>query len=43
MDILIITDMLLGYNYLPTPPADLNQDGMVDQEDIEILINDIIN
>ena len=43
MDILIITDMLLGYNYLSTPPADLNQDGMVDQEDIEILINDIIN
>tara|TARA_Y100001936_G_scaffold204150_1_gene207458 strand:- start:181 stop:669 length:489 start_codon:yes stop_codon:yes gene_type:complete len=43
MDILIITDMLLGYNYLPTPPADLNQDGMVDQEDIEILIYDIIN
>ena len=42
MDILIITDMLLGYNYLPTPPADLNQHGIVDQEDIEILINDII-
>ena len=43
IDILIITDMLLGYNYLPAPPADLNQDGMVDQEDIEILIYDIIN
>lgn len=35
--------MLLEYNYPPTPPADLNQDWMIDQEGIEILINDIIN
>ena len=43
MDILIITEMLLGNNYLPTPPADLNQNGIVDQEDVHILINNIIN
>ena len=43
MDILIITEMLLGNNYLPTPPADLNQNGIVDQEDVHILINNLIN
>ena len=43
MDILIITEMLLENNYLPTPPADLNQNGIVDHEDVHILINNIIN
>ena len=43
IDILLATDMYIGYGYLPSPPADLNQDGIVDEEDIQFLINDIIN
>ena len=43
IDVLLATDMYLGYGYLPSPPADLNQDGIVDEEDIQFLINDIIN
>ena len=43
MDILIIMEMLQENDYVPTPPADLNQNGIVDQEDVHILINNIIN
>ena len=39
----IIMEMLQENDYLPTPPADLNQNGIVDQEDVHILINNIIN
>ena len=42
MDVLTIADMHTGYGYLPTPPADYNQDGLVDETDIELLLNQIL-
>jgi len=40
--VMIVSDMFTGYEYLPTPPADYNQDGSVDQTDIELLLNQIL-
>ena len=42
MDVLITSDMFTGHGYLPTPPADYNQDGSVDQTDIVLLLNQIL-
>ena len=43
MDILFITDMSSGYGYDPTPPADYNRDGIVDESDVTQLIQFIMN
>ena len=42
MDVMITSDMFTGHGYLPTPPADYNQDGSVDQTDIVLLLNQIL-
>ena len=42
MDVMISSDMFTGHGYLPTPPADYNQDGSVDQTDIVLLLNQIL-
>ncbi len=42
MDVMITSDMFTGQGYLPTPPADYNQDGSVDQTEIELLLNQIL-
>ena len=39
---MIVSDIFTGHGYLPTPPADYNQAGSVDQTDIELLLNQIL-
>ncbi|MBT7518870.1 MAG: hypothetical protein HN654_00750, partial [Candidatus Marinimicrobia bacterium] len=42
-DILHISDMVSGYGYNPTPPADYNRDGSVTIIDVLLLLQYIIN
>ena len=41
-DVLMISDMVSGVGYSPTPPADVNQDGSVDISDVVSLIQTIM-
>jgi hypothetical protein len=43
LDLLYISDMVSGTGYYETPPADYNGDGLVDLEDISLLILFIMN
>jgi len=43
MDILMVSDMRIGYGYEPNPPADYNSDGIVDMADLDSLLQFIIN
>ena len=43
LDLLYISDMISGTGYYETPPADYNGDGLVDLEDISLLILFIMN
>ena len=42
-DLLLVSDMVSGFGYAPTPPADLNEDGSVNISDMNLLIQSIIN
>ena len=42
-DLLLLSDMVSGFGYLHTPPADLNEDGLVNISDVNLLIQSIIN
>jgi len=42
-DVLIIADMVSGLGYIPTPPADINVDGMIDISDVVFLVQLILN
>ena len=37
-DVLIISDMIYGYGYDTTPPADVNHDGSVNISDVASLV-----
>jgi len=41
-DVLMISDMVSGVGYSPTPPADVNQDGSVDISDVVFLVQTIM-
>jgi len=38
----MISDMVSGAGYAPTPPADVNQDGLVDISDVGFLVQTIM-
>jgi hypothetical protein len=38
----MISDMVSGVGYSPTPPADVNQDGSVDISDVVFLVQTIM-
>ena len=42
-DLTYLSDMVHGFGYSPTPPADVNLDGIVNSEDINLLIELLMN
>jgi hypothetical protein len=42
-DLTYLSDMVHGFGYSPTPPADINLDGIVNSEDVNLLIELLMN
>tara|TARA_Y100000748_G_scaffold61930_2_gene49814 strand:+ start:1383 stop:2846 length:1464 start_codon:yes stop_codon:yes gene_type:complete len=38
IDLIMLSDMILGYGYLPNPPSDYNSDGNTNDDDLTLLI-----
>ena len=43
MDMLLVSDMVSGEGYQPTPPADYNSDGEVDLSDVILILQSILD
>lgn len=43
MDVLMVADMVSGFGYSPTPPADYNEDGAINISDVVLLMQAVLN